>query len=54
MADEVARIIVFEEYYANLLHTGDTTEANNPVDNIMCQDILIDVMFGCESELWRL
>ena len=29
-------------------------EADNPTDNIMYQDILINVIFGCESELWRL
>ena len=40
---------VFERYYANLFHTGDTKEANNSIDNIMCQDILINVIFGCES-----
>ena len=37
----------------NLLHTGDTKEVDNPIDNIICQDILINVIFGCES-LWRL
>ena len=42
------------EGYANLLHTGDTKEADNPTDNIICQDILINVIFCCESELWRL
>ena len=29
-------------------------EADNLIDNIICQDILINVIFGCESELWRL
>ena len=29
-------------------------EADNPINKIMCQDILINVIFGCESELWRL
>ena len=34
-------------YSANLLHTGDTTkDTNNP-----CKDILINVIFGCETEL---
>ena len=32
----------------NLRHTGDTKEADNPIDNVMCQDILINVIFGCE------
>ena len=45
-----SRSKIFEGYYAPLLHTGDTNEADNP----MCQDILINVIFGCESELWRL
>ena len=31
------------------IHTGDTMEADNPIDNIMCQDILINVIFDCES-----
>ena len=38
MTDEVARIAIknfFEGYYANLLHTGDTKEADNPIDNII-------------------
>ena len=35
-------LTVFEGYYANLLHTGDTKEADNPTDNVMCQDILIN------------
>ena len=50
MADEIARIspTIFEGYYANLLHTGDTKEADDLIDNIMCQDILINVIFGCE------
>ena len=34
---------MFEGYYTNLLHTGDTKEADNPIDNI-----LINVIFGCE------
>ena len=29
-------------------------EADNLIDNIMCQHILIDVIFGCESELSRI
>ena len=33
----------FKGYYANLLHTGDTMEADKPIDNIMCQDILINI-----------
>ena len=45
---------IVEGYYTNLLRTGDTKEANNPIDNVMCQDFLITVIFGCESELWRL
>ena len=53
MVDEIVRIAEFG-YYANLFHTGDTKEADNPIDNIMCQDILINVIFDCESELWRL
>ena len=43
----------FEVYYASLL-TSYTEEADDPIDIIMCQDILINVIFGCESELWRL
>ena len=43
-----------EGYYTSLLHTGDTKEADNPVDNIIYKDILINVIFGCGSELWRL
>ena len=39
---------MFEGYYANLLHTGDTKDADNPTDNITCQDILINVISGCE------
>ena len=40
---------MFEGYYANLLHTGDTKEADNLIDNIiMCQEILINVIFGYE------
>ena len=39
---------MFEGYYASLLHTSDTKEADNPIDNIMCQGILDNVMFGCE------
>ena len=27
----------FEGYYANLLHSGDTKEADNPIDNIICR-----------------
>ena len=49
MADKV-----FEGYYDNLLRTGDIKEIDNPTDNIMCQDILINVIFGYESGLWRL
>ena len=45
---------MFEGYCANVLHIGDTTEADNPMDNITCQDILINVIVGCESEMWRL
>ena len=45
---------IFEGYYTNLLNSGDTKEADNPIDNVMCQDIVINVIFGCESELWRL
>ena len=45
---------MFEVYYTKLLHTGDTKEADKLIDNIMCQDILINVIFGCESELWKL
>ena len=39
MVDEVARIAVqqFVLYYTNLLHTGDTKEADNSTDNIMCK-----------------
>ena len=39
---------MFEGYYANLLYTGDTKEADNLNNNIMCKDILINVIFGCE------
>ena len=45
---------ILEGYYTNLLHTGDTKEADSLIDNIMYQDILINVIFSCESELWRL
>ena len=45
---ESYRSTFFKGYYANLFHTGDTNEADNPTDNIMCQDILINVIFGCE------
>ena len=39
MLDVVTRIKKFERsYYANLPHTVDTKEADNPTDNIMCQD----------------
>ena len=52
MADKVARIVVVKKkflgYYTNLLHTGDTKEADNPINNT-CQSFLIDVIFGCES-----
>ena len=41
----------FEGHYANLLHTGDTKEADNRIDNIMCQDI--DIIFDYKSELSR-
>ena len=55
MADEgtmiIVRLTVFERYYANLLHTGDTKDADNLVANIICQDILINVILDCESEL---
>ena len=37
---------MFEGYY--VLHTGDTKEADSPIDNTMCEDILINVIFGCE------
>ena len=37
---------------ANLL--GDTKEADNPNNNIICKNILINVIFGCESIFWRL
>ena len=40
---------IFEGYYVNLLNTGDTKEADNPIDIIMYQYILINVIFGCES-----
>ena len=40
---------MFEGYFANLLYfTGDTKEADNPIDNVMCQDILFNAIFGCE------
>ena len=38
-------LTMFEGYYTNLLHTGDTKEADNLIDNI---GILINVIFGCE------
>ena len=38
----------------SLLHTGDNKEADKPIDNIMCQDIPINVIFDSESALWRL
>ena len=41
-------LTMFEGYYANLFHTGRTKEADNPIDNIMCQEILVNVIFGCE------
>ena len=57
MVDEVARIVESDSFLRifRQFHTGDTKEADNPTDNnfIMCQDILINVIFGCESELWR-
>ena len=34
-------------------NSGDTKEADNPIDNVMCQDIMINVIFGCERELSR-
>ena len=41
--------------YTNLLHsiTGVTKEADNSIEKITCQDILFNVIFGCERELWR-
>ena len=45
---------VFEGCYVNLLYIADTddiNEADNLTENVMCQDILINVLFGCESEL---
>ena len=45
---------ILDGYYDNLLQPGDTKEADNPIDNIMCQDILNNVILGCESELWTL
>ena len=49
MADEFAdSSTMFERYYANSLRTGDTKETDNPIDNIMCRDILINVIFGCK------
>ena len=56
MADEVAKIVtglnIFEGYYANLFRTGDIMEADNPTDTIICRDILITVIFGCEASIW--
>ena len=49
MADENASIVV--RNYANLLHTGDT-ETDNPIDNTICKNILINVVFGCGSAQW--
>ena len=42
MADEVASNIVRHfwkgiSYYANLFHTGDIKEADNPIDNVICR-----------------
>ena len=40
MVDKVARIVAFNcfsGYFANLLHTGDTKEADSPIDNIMAK-----------------
>ena len=49
MAVEGTQIIkIFEGYYADLLHTGDSEEADKPIDNIVCQDILINI-FDCDS-----
>ena len=42
MAGKVARIVeleIFDKYYATLVHIGDTKKTNNPIDNVMCQDI---------------
>ena len=41
----------FFEGYADLLHTGDIKEADNLINNIMCQNILINAIFDCESKL---
>ena len=53
MADEVARIVesdnflrIFRQFTEDI--TTNTKEADNPIDNIMCQDILINVIFDCE------
>ena len=45
-----------EKVFKNItpIYTGETNEADNPTDNIMCQDILINVILGCENEPWRL
>ena len=32
-------------YCANLLHTGDTKEADNPIDNIIYKEILINARY---------
>ena len=37
-----------------LFYIGDTREADNPIDNIICQDILINVIFGFECGSFNL
>ena len=61
MVDKGAKIVtsstLFEGYYGNLLQIGNTKEAGNPTNNIMCQhcqNFLICVIFDSETALQRL
>ena len=55
MVDKVARIVnefdIMPIYFTLVI---DTKEADNPTDNKMCQEILMNVVFDWASELWKL
>lgn len=51
MAHNVGKIARFRKPNANLLYTDENEEADNPIDNIMPLDTLMNSTFVCESVL---